>query len=62
MSRGKTASQQVYDLFMATPEKGQSSYLHDHYRRGREGIMRPGSAYPLSDAAWRAGRDSRTQG
>lgn len=48
----------VYHLFMTEPTKGESSYLADHYKRGRAGIMRPPETKPLADAAWRAGRDS----
>lgn len=53
MNRGN-----VYSLFLNDPAKGESSYLADHYKRGRLGIQRPPGSKPLADAAWRAGRDS----
>ena len=46
----------VYRLYRERPEEGRSSYLHDHYKRGRQGIMKPHGQLAL--AAWKAGRDA----
>lgn len=48
----------IYKLYRHDPDAGRSSYLHDHYRRGREGIMRPTPEQARALAAWKAGRDA----
>ena len=54
----KSAIKKVYDAFIEDPEGCERSYLHNHYRRGREGVMRPSVGQDLALAAWRAGRDA----
>lgn len=46
----------VYRLYRDNPAEGRSSYLHDHYKRGRLHVARPHSKPAL--AAWMAGRDA----
>jgi hypothetical protein len=48
---------QVYALFRGEPPECRSSYLHDHYRRGKLGVQRPGREQVAALAAWKAGRD-----
>jgi len=48
----------VYDLFRHDPEKGRSSHLHNHYRRGLMDVLPPGRGQVAAYAAWRAGRDT----
>jgi hypothetical protein len=48
----------IYRLFRDHPERGASSYLADHYKRGLQGVMKP-DGYPAL-SAWRAGRDTAT--
>lgn len=45
----------VYALFAANPEAQRSSYLYDHYKRGRAGVMKPNDDPALQ--AWLAGAD-----
>jgi hypothetical protein len=54
-----TESSPIYQMFCDDPEAQRSSYLHDHYRRGRQGIMKPDGPSPALEA-WKAGRDSAT--
>lgn len=58
----KQDAEKVYRLYRDDPEAGRSSYLHDHYRRGREGIMEPDRQALRAHAAWRAGRDAVNAG
>lgn len=51
----------VYRLFRDTPDKGKTSELYNHYKRGRLGIMRPRPQQKLALAAWQAGRDTTDQ-
>lgn len=37
---------------------GTRGDLSVYFRRGQQGIMRPGRAFVNADAAWRAGRDT----
>jgi hypothetical protein len=48
----------VYRMFRDDPEAHRSSYLHDHYRRGLQGIMEPDKGAVSAHDAWRAGLDS----
>lgn len=54
----KEDAEKVYRLFRDTPDAGKSSELHNHYRRGRQEIMKPEPNQVLALAAWRAGRDA----
>ena len=48
----------VYRLYRDHPEKGESSNLYNHYKRGLQGIHEPNKSAKLAYAAWLAGRDT----
>jgi hypothetical protein len=56
------AAEATYRLFFERPDDGESSYLHDSYRRGLAGLRAPPRSHVLQRAAWEAGRDRRRAG